>query len=134
MQAHLWPALITLGTMLLLAACTMNVGRARGRFRIDAPAMTGPADFERVIRVQANTLENTVAFVPTLWLAAIYSNAALAAVLGAVWLLARIWYAIAYARDAKSRGKPFALGVLAWAGLFLAAGWGLLSALLSTGL
>ena len=128
MQAQLWPALITFGTILLMFGCAIFVGRARGLYKIDAPATTGPEGFERAFRVQMNTLENAVVFLPTLWLAAAFANPTLTAVAGGVWLLARVWYAIAYAHDAKSRGKPFALAMLAWLALLLATGWGLIRA------
>ncbi len=40
----------------------MLVGKARGTYGIDAPAITGHPVFERYYRVQQNTLENLVLF------------------------------------------------------------------------
>ena len=90
-----------------------------------APATTGNADFERVFRVQMNTLEAAVAFLPALWLAATYGSATWAGVIGLAWVAARIWYAVAYARDADRRGPAFGIGVLALLSLLVLAGVGL---------
>ncbi len=67
-----WPALITLGVLLLLFAVAGLVGKARGNYKIDAPATTGHPQFDRTFRVQMNTLENAVLFLPALWLFAAY--------------------------------------------------------------
>jgi uncharacterized MAPEG superfamily protein len=122
-----WPALVTLATLALLFACAWYVGYARGRYKVSAPATTGPAEFERAFRVQMNTLENTVLFLPALWLAAIYFSPRIAAAVGALWLAARIWYAFAYARDPKSRGTPFVIAYASWGLLMVFAAWGVLT-------
>jgi hypothetical protein len=121
------PALVTLATLLLLFGCAAYVGKCRVRYKVSAPATTGPVEFERAFRVQMNTLENVVIFLPALWLAAIYSSPRVAAAVGAVWVLARVWYAVAYARDAKKRGNPFVIAYTAWAVLMALAAWGILT-------
>ena len=108
-----WPALITLLTLVLLVGLAFEVGRARGRYGIRAPATTGHEQFERVYRVQMNTLENTVVFLPALWLAALYWKPGWAGACGAVWLVGRLWYALAYARDPKTRTGGFCLAAVA---------------------
>jgi len=60
------PAFITVLALLLYAGVCGNVLRARRRSRIRAPAVTGADDFERAFRVQQNTLEQLVLFVPAL--------------------------------------------------------------------
>lgn len=122
-----WPALVTLAALTLLFGCAWLVGRARRRYQVRAPAANGPEGFERAMRVQTNTLENTVIFLPALWLAALYFNPRIAAVLGFVWIVARVWYAWAYARDAGKRGAPFIIAMIAWAALMVLALWGILT-------
>ena len=122
-----WPALITLATLTLLFGCAWLVGAARVRHKVRAPATTGPEEFERSYRVQMNTLENAVIFLPALWLAALYFSPRIAAAIGAVWIAARVWYAIAYARDARARGTPFTIAYVAWAALMILAAWGVLT-------
>jgi len=56
----------------LLFAVAWNVGRARGKYKVKAPATTGDPAFERAFRVQMNTLESAVAFLPVLWLFAAF--------------------------------------------------------------
>ncbi len=122
-----WPALVTLAALALLFGCAWYVGHARGRYKVSAPATTGPVEFECAYRVQMNTLENVVIFLPALWLAALYFNPRIAAAVGAVWVVARIWYAFAYARNPKSRGAPFTVAFAAWGVLMILAAWGVLT-------
>lgn len=124
MTTHL-PALATLLTIVLLFWTIAAVGRARSRFGIEAPATTGNPDFERVFRVQMNTIEATVLFLPCLWLAAQYWNPTWSGVVGLIWVLARVLYAITYARGMR-RSVGFVGGLVANAVLFVAAAWGLL--------
>jgi hypothetical protein len=46
------PALVTLAAVFVYFVTTLNVGRAREKYKIVAPAVTGNLDFERVYRVQ----------------------------------------------------------------------------------
>jgi glutathione S-transferase len=80
------------------------VGRARAKYGIAAPAMTGHPDFERANRVHVNTLENLIIFIPAVWLFAAYVSVTWAAVLGFVFVAARIVYAVGYLRAAEKRG------------------------------
>lgn len=125
-----WPALITLGVLALLFMVAWGVGRARGKYKIDAPATTGHPAFERAFRVQMNTLENVVAFLPALWLFAAFVSEVWAAALGAVWLVARVWYAVAYQQDAAKRSPPFGLSMLVFVILTAGAAWGVMKGFL----
>jgi glutathione S-transferase len=107
MNAYPGPALLTLASSLLLFLCAAYVGRCRLRFGIKAPATSGHPQFEIAYRIQMNTLENTVAFLPVLWVFALSLSSFWATLLGGGWLLARVWYALAYARDPKTRGRGF---------------------------
>lgn len=109
-----YPALVTVLTSVLLFATVMNVGRMRGRHKIQAPATSGHPEFDRAYRVQMNTLESAVAFLPVLWLFAWYVSAPWAGVLGAVWLAGRVWYGIGYSIDPKKRGGGFLVSFLAF--------------------
>lgn len=121
-----WPALITLGVLVLLFVLAGLVGRARDKYGIKAPAMTGHPDFERAFRTHMNTVENTVIFLPALWLFAAFVSEIWAVVLGAVWLAARGWYAAAYLKDTAKRGVPMTISMLAFAVLTLGAACGVM--------
>ncbi|HWU75725.1 MAG TPA: MAPEG family protein [Rhodanobacter sp.] len=123
------PALVTLLTVLLLLGTVWAVGHARGKYVIKAPAITGHPAFERAYRVQMNTLEQTVMFLPTLWLAANYGFSGWAGIAGLVWLAGRTWYAAAYLNDAAKRGPGFMLGMLALAALLVMACIGVVRAM-----
>ncbi|MGH8158288.1 MAG: MAPEG family protein [Rhodanobacter sp.] len=128
-MTHL-PALVTLLTVLLLLGTMWAVGRARDKYGIKAPAISGDPAFERAYRVQMNTLEGTLMFLPTLWLAATYGFSGWAGIAGLVWLVGRVWYALAYLKDAGKRGPGFMVSMLGWIALLVMAGIGVVRVML----
>jgi glutathione S-transferase len=122
-------ALTTLLVVLLLLATGINVGRARVLYKIKAPAVTGHEMFERAFRIQMNTLENALQMLPALWLYAAFIGDRGAGAMGLIWLVARVWYAVAYQRDPLKRGGGFGLAFLAFIGLWLGAIWGVVRVL-----
>jgi len=130
MHAYLYTAFITLLTVALLFAVTFNVGRARGKYRIQAPATTGHEMFERAYRIQLNTIENILMFLPALWLYAMFIGDKGAGDSGMIWLVGRIWYAIAYQMNPAKRGYGFLISLLVIAGLWLGAAYGIYGAYL----
>ena len=128
---HQLPALATLLTVLLLFLTAAVTGRARGKYGIKAPATSGHPAFERAYRVQMNTIEASVMFLPALWLAASYSFGGWAGIAGLVWIAGRTWYAVAYWGDAAKRGPGFAVGMLAFLVLLVMAAIGVVRALLA---
>ncbi|MGL3606388.1 MAPEG family protein [Rhizobium sp. G187] len=90
----------------------LKVGQARKKFRIEAPKTSGNADFERVFRVQQNTVEQLVLFLPSLWIFGFYVSDIFAGLLGLGWTAARALYAAEYYADAKKRGPGAALTFL----------------------
>ncbi len=88
------------------------VGRARGKYGIDAPAITGNPIFERYYRVHQNTLEILVLFVPGMIIFAQYVSADVAAGLGIIFIAGRFLYLRAYVADPKSRSIGFALSYI----------------------
>jgi glutathione S-transferase len=104
-------ALITVLSLLLYWVLTALVGRARGKYKISAPAVTGNVDFERVFRVQQNTVESLVMHLPALWLFAIYVSDCWAAGLGLAWIIGRALYARGYYTEAKKRGTGMLISI-----------------------
>jgi glutathione S-transferase len=88
------------------------VAQARGKYGVQAPAVTGNEVFERHFRVQQNTLELLIAFIPGLYLFCRYFNPLWGAGLGVVYLLGRQIYAASYVKNPKSRSAGFGLSVL----------------------
>ena len=91
---------------------SLEVGKARGRYNVPAPATTGNEIFERYFRVHMNTLELLVMFIPAVLLCGLYLNPYLAAGLGVVYLIGRLVYLRAYVKDPKKREMGFALSVV----------------------
>ena len=112
-------ALVTLVVALQYFYLAIMVGKARTDAGIAAPAISGDEKFERVFRVQQNTLEQLVIFFPSLWIFAYYLSAEIAAGLGVVFLLGRIMYARGYVADPRRRAPGFIMGSLATLALLL---------------
>ena len=125
-------ALVTCLAILFYFLTAVQVTRARAEFGVKAPAIIGNVDFERVFRVQMNTLEWLPIFLPALWLFAIYISDAIAAALGLVWIAGRILYMTSYSKAANKRGPGFGIqagaAVLLWLGAAGAIVWGLVHA------
>jgi len=113
-----FPALVSALALLLYVAVFANTGRLRAHFDIKAPAVTGAPEFERAFRVQQNTLEQLVWFIPALWLFALYVSSTWAGIIGLVWIAGRGYYAVSYYRDPETRGPGFLIG-FASAGVLL---------------
>jgi uncharacterized membrane protein YecN with MAPEG domain len=86
-----------------------EVARARGRYKVAAPATTGNEIFERYFRVQMNTLEQLVLFIPSILIFGQYFSPYLAAALGVVFLIGRLVYLFGYVKDPKKRETGFVL-------------------------
>lgn len=95
------------------------VGSARGKYGVKAPATTGNEVFERYFRVQQNTLEQLVVFLPALWLFGMYVSVGAGAIIGLVFIVGRIVYLRGYVADPEKRGLGFGITFLANAALVL---------------
>ena len=89
-----------------------KVGTARMRYGVNAPATTGNEIFERHFRVQTNTLELLIVFLPSLYLFSHYFNPLWGAGLGVVYLIGREIYAATYVKDPAKRSLGFGLTAL----------------------
>ena len=107
-----WVEIVTLLALIELIVFGVLVSRARGAYGVPAPATTGNPIFERYYRVQANTIETLMVFLPALWIASRYWSPRYVALIGAVYLIARVLYLFNYVRDPKRRGAGYALSML----------------------
>ena len=110
--------------VILLALIVYNalgflVGRARKTYGVKAPAITGPEEFERTFRVHQNTLESLIMFVPAVWIFGMVIDPLWAAVIGLVYIVGRVLYAMGYIRAAEKRGPGMMVSFLANAVLLL---------------
>ncbi|XP_043341916.1 microsomal glutathione S-transferase 2 isoform X1 [Cervus canadensis] len=70
---------ILLAALSVLSACqqsyfAMQVGKARSKYKVTPPAVSGSPDFERIFRAQQNCVEFYPIFIITLWMAGWYFN------------------------------------------------------------
>lgn len=106
-----WVALVVSLALVEYFVFLFLVGRARGKYGVPAPATTGNEHFERYFRVQQNTIEQLLIFLPSIYMFATFISATIASILGAIFIVGRALYAATYIRDPKSRGAGFLLSV-----------------------
>lgn len=123
-----YPAIVTALALLQFTWFGVQVGGMRGKHGVKAPAMSGPPEFERMMRVHQNTMEQLIVFLPALWLHAFFVNPLWAAGIGLVYIVGRFIYRSAYLRDPSGRSLGFTTGFFATAVLLI---WALVRALLT---
>lgn len=118
-------AVVTVLIFLQYLIFLMQVGNARVKRDIQAPAISGDPLFERHFRVQQNTIEQLIVLVPSLWLFGHYVHQEIGAGLGLAFFIGRIIYSRSYVDDPAKRGIGFMIGGLATIILLLGAGVGI---------
>ncbi len=129
--------IVAIVTVLILTeywVISILVGKARETTGVKAPAMQGAPEFERISRVQQNTLEQLIVFLPAMWLFAFYVDVTIAAGLGVLFLVARIIYCRAYLKEPSGRGPGFAIGQIAQVIMMLGGLIGAIMVLLDEGI
>jgi glutathione S-transferase len=122
-----YTALVTLLAISFYFYTSTRVARARVKYGVKLPAIAGNEDFERIFRVQMNTLEWLPIFLPSLWLFAIYISDGIAAIIGLVWIAGRIAYMIGYTKSVPQRAPGFGIQasatIVLWVGAIGAILW-----------
>jgi hypothetical protein len=111
--------IVTALALLQFLVFAFKVGGARGRFGVKAPATTGNEIFERYFRVQQNTLELLIVFVPSMYLFSRYWSPLVAVVLGGIYLIGREVYAAGYVKEPAKRSAGYGMSFLPTAVLLL---------------
>ena len=122
-----YTAIVTLLALMQFMLFSIQVGAMRGKHGVIAPAITGHPQFERMFRIQQNTMEQLVVFVPALWIYALLVNPLWGAGIGFFFVIGRFIYRAAYLKDPASRSNGFTIGVLATAVLLV---WSLVAAVM----
>lgn len=121
MKSYVLVGIVTLVSLLLYVYMGVRVGQGRSKYGIEAPAIAGHPDFERLFRVQANTLEWLPIYLVSLWLFALFWDGLVAAGLGVVWIIGRALYMTGYSRAAGARSTGFGIQMAATGILLLGA-------------
>lgn len=112
LKTLLFPSFVTVLTLILFFVITANVGRARVKYKVPVPQTSGDPNFERVFRVQQNTLEQLILFLPSLWLFSLFVSPNWGAGIGGIWVIGRILYAWGYYQEANKRTLGFGINAL----------------------
>lgn len=130
LHSWLYVALVLALSLTLYLVTVINAGRARGRTKLEAPATTGNPEFERYYRVQMNTLEQIVPFIPALLMFSAFFGPKRAALLGAAWLIGRVLYMMGYYKDPSKRMAGFVISQLSTAILVAGSLFGVIKAMI----
>jgi glutathione S-transferase len=114
-----WVYLVLSLAVIFYVATAAIVGHMRHKHNILAPACAGHPEFERAFRVQQNTMEQIVVFLPMDYFFAQLVSPLWAAVLGLVWLAGRLLYRQGYMKDPAKRGPGMIITMLTTALLTL---------------
>jgi hypothetical protein len=106
-----WVDIVGIAAVVQLILFGLLVGRARRDCAVPAPATSGHPVFERYYRVQMNTVETLIAFLPGLWLAAKYWPPHVVAAIGAVYLIGRVVYLRGYVSQPDKRHVGYLLSI-----------------------
>jgi len=105
-------AIVTILALGQFVYFSIQVGSYRGQYDVKGPAVTGAPEFERMFRVQQNTMEQLVVFLPTLWIFGHLVTPTYAAGFGLVYIAGRFIYRSEYLKDPASRSPGFMISFL----------------------
>lgn len=112
-------SIITISALLVYFVTSINVGRARAKYSVMPPAMSGNPNFERALRVQQNMSEQLIFFLPLMWIFSYYVSELWGAILGGIWILGRVIYAWGYYQEAQKRMLGFVISSFSGMSLLL---------------
>lgn len=92
---------------------TLRVGSARTKFKVNAPNTAGDEAWERLFRVQQNTMEQLVIFIPAMIFFGMYVSARWALIPGLAFIVGRQLYSMEYVSKPSSRAPGMAVTFLA---------------------
>ena len=111
MNDFVYPGILSSIALLVYYFTLLRAGMARGKFDIKAPSHDGPEEYVRHVRVHHNTLAHLILFLPGLWLFSFAVDPVWATIIGILWPIGRIRYALSYYKDAEKRGPGLYLSM-----------------------
>jgi len=103
LNGFVYPGLLSGLALLVYYFTLLRAGLARIKYKVQAPAHSGPEAYERHVRAHQNTLEHLALFLPGLWLFSFAVSPLWAAAIGAIWPVGRLLYALGYYQAAEKR-------------------------------
>ncbi|HWY62669.1 MAG TPA: MAPEG family protein [Rhizomicrobium sp.] len=126
-------AAVTLLAILIAIGFAILVARTRRATGIQPPAMSGNPRLERALRVQGNTVEGFIVFIPALWLATLYFQGWIPPLIGLIWCIGRLIFAMGYMAAAEKRHIGFGISIFSVLALVILAGIGVVQTLMTAG-
>ena len=123
-------SLIVLLALLQYVWFTMRVGISRGKYKVDAPSCEGDENWERLFRVQQNTMEQLIVFIPASYAFAYYMSSKWVLLAGGLYIIGRFLYSAEYLKDPKTRTPGMAMTLLANVILLAGALFGLIKGMI----
>lgn len=108
-----YAALIILLALVQYVVFTVRVGANREKYKVDAPKTSGNENWERLYRVQQNTLEQLIIFIPGTVIFAMYIKGAWILIPGLLFLIGRQLYSLEYIKDPGTRVPGMSMTLLA---------------------
>ncbi len=112
METYTLSALVTIFSSLFTMYLAYNVGMTRMAHKEPPHKAIKSKEVMIANRVHMNCIENSVVFLPLLWVATVFGSANIAGIIGAVWFVSRVFYAFGYLKDPKKRQIPFMVGLV----------------------
>lgn len=116
-----YASLIVLLALLQYIWFTVRVGASRGKYKVNAPACSGDETWERMFRVQQNTLEQLIILIPATFAFAYYTSPLWVLLPGAAFIIGRFLYSAEYIKNPNSRVLGMSLTLAANATLVIGA-------------
>ena len=118
--------LVTVATAILVMVLSFKSGAAKRANGLRPYDLIENETARIADRIHMNTVESVVVFLPLLWVGAVYADAMIASILGVIWVLSRVGYAYAYAKEPSSRALYFATSFFCCIGFMLLILYGIL--------
>ncbi|XP_072251288.1 leukotriene C4 synthase [Leuresthes tenuis] len=97
---------VTVLGVLEQAYFSLQVIYARRKYSVSPPTTSGPPEFERIFRAQANCSEYFPIFITVLWMAGVFFSPGLSSICGLLYLYGRLRYFWGYSQSAQGRLAP----------------------------
>jgi glutathione S-transferase len=88
---------------------TGRVGFSRGKYDIKAPKTVGNERWERIFRIQQNSMEQLVVFIPAVLIFSLYVSASWVLLPGILFIVGRHIYSRLYLESPENRGPGMIL-------------------------